>query len=278
MYSASQDRIAGDDPLKQLVDLTRTLVVSTQDNGEKLNAILARNETEQFGPLNFAHDHPYAAVGSSSRHIRPALSTPGAAAINRGPDVQQEFRTIKDSLQSVRLLEDHKVHDGKAGIRRQDQQAVTTISKCARYQETALKILQGIDVDSISLSQLKDNLQQLYTVVVANVNFLQDEYSALVVKGSTDEKVARMFRSFRSNTSGLTPEAINDLRLAAEITAATSSTPDSNHRGGYAPRGRGRPWRGRGYHRRGGYQRDDAYSAYQGAGSTIPTTSSQDNN
>ncbi len=49
------------------------------------------------------------------------------------------------------------------------------------------------------------------------MKYLRDEYSALVVQGTCNCDVSRLFRSFRHNTSGLTADAIEGLHNASQV-------------------------------------------------------------
>ena len=83
------------------------------------------------------------------------------------------------------------------------------------------------------------DIQDLYDIALAQIRYLQDEYGCLHVSGVFDKDTTKLFRSFRNNTSGLSPEAIEDLRKAASITASRPQSQNSRPppRGRYNQRG-----------------------------------------
>ena len=89
------------------------------------------------GGISGSGSSPVGAVGGHSAGSGITHNTP-----------QRGYEIIKDSLNKVKLPEDLHVFDSKSGISRDCQQNLTTISKCARYTETALKQLSVmVDAD-----------------------------------------------------------------------------------------------------------------------------------
>jgi hypothetical protein len=108
------------------------------------------------------------------------------------------------------------------------------LAKVARYTEALLRKLSVLAVDTITPA----DLHELFIIALAEIRFLQDEYAVLQVQSQFDKDTTKLFRSFRSNTSGLSEEAIEDLRKAAAITAHKPAPTSSDRPRG---RGRGRP-------------------------------------
>ena len=98
-----------------------------------------------------------------------------------------------------------------ACIKRKDQQTLNVISKCGQYVETVLKLL----------SQSKENQpldnEPILTTLTAYIHYLQDEYSALLVKEMFDDSTARLFLSLQKGNSGFDQQSINNVRIAAEL-------------------------------------------------------------
>ena len=106
---------------------------------------------------------------------------------------------IYPSLQKVRLSQEYKLNDSRQGIARADQTAYNIIAKCARYVETSFKWL------SLQSNQNDPELQNLYTIQVAQLAYLQDEFSALLVQGQFDQDTSKLFRTLQKKTRlGLT--------------------------------------------------------------------------
>ena len=131
--------------------------------------------------------------------------------------------------------------ESKQGIKKEDQGAINIVSRCAKYVETALKWLSSQDEEN-------EDMAHLYTVLKAQMQFLQTEYAGLVVKGTFDGETAKIFKCLQKNSLAFRGEALSHLRSAAEISAARgqfNNTQQSGFRGrgpsGYRyQRGRGR--------------------------------------
>lgn len=80
----------------------------------------------------------------------------------------------------------------------------------------------------------------LVTTLKANIQYLQEEYSTLLVKGRFDDSTAQLFRALQKGNSGFDTKAINNVRIAAELTSIQPKAPfrqPSNFRPpGYTPR------------------------------------------
>lgn len=157
-------------------------------------------------------------------------------------DVQGEFRHIKNIYQNKDLPPEIRLNVDRTGIKREDQPRFNLIASVSKYPETILKILAS-DVD-------KDTqLEQIFTIAIAQQRYLQDEYSSVLVNSSFNSQTARFFRTLQKNTSSFPAQALANLQAAATISAAASpSQPNYNPpRRGFNPRGRG--YRGRGNYR-----------------------------
>jgi len=114
-------------------------------------------------------------------------------------DIQSEFAAIKDTLTKVKLPANLRLCESRQGIQRSDQTAFNILSRFGRYAETTIKLLSTIDEEKID----EQSLQKLFSVQLAQIRYLQEEYSALVVQSQFYNSTARIFRSLQENTSGL---------------------------------------------------------------------------
>jgi len=134
------------------------------------------NRVQQTNFESAVPDPPLGRITSSvSAHVQTKPE--------QGLDVQREYECIKDSLTKVKLPNELKLLDNKLGIKREDQQHLTSISKSARYTETCLKLLSTFDDKRVTI----EDLSSLYTVLVAHINSLQSDFTGLVVKGQFDK-------------------------------------------------------------------------------------------
>jgi hypothetical protein len=70
------------------------------------------------------------------------------------------------------------------------------------------------------LSQVKKrqlDLDPIATVQAANIEYLQDKYSAILVKGRYDSNRANLLCALTKGSAGFTKCNINKVRLAAEL-------------------------------------------------------------
>ena len=150
-------------------------------------------------------------------------------------DIQQEFNTLKSSVEKVVLPSGLKLHDSRSGVKREDQPVLTVLSKCGRYIETALKLLSQIkEGDNVDLNPLSITL-------IANLKYLQDEYAALLVNGKFDKGTSQLFRSLQTHNSGFDSQQLQNVRVAAELSSISNRyQPPTQSRGSGRGGGRGR--------------------------------------
>ena len=187
--------------------------------------------------------------------LSPVDTSPTGESISTA-ELQRSYDIIKDSLIKVSLPEDLRVYDAKTGISKDCQGTLAVLSKCSRYTETALKQL-SVTVESVENRDGRVNisdLKKLFTILHAEVGYLQGEYTNLMVKSKFDDNTASLFKCFEKNQAAFSDQSLNHLRCAAEISAI-------GHR--QAPRGRGsrgnHGGRGRGFFNR---QQSDTYHSF----------------
>ena len=180
------------------------------------------------------------------------LPTADSEEVNAA-ELHREFESIRDSLIRVKLPNDIKVFDSKVGIKQECQPALTVISKCARYTETAFKQLSLIadlhlhapgEASNDRSEPIFDSLQKLYVILHSEIAYLQSEYTGLLVKSRFDTDTANLFKCFERNNAAFSDRSLENLRRASEISAASlkQNKQSNNWRGGF----RGRGQRGRG--------------------------------
>ena len=103
--------------------------------------------------------------------------------------------------------------DSRAGVGKGDLARFQVIQKCARFQETALKLL--------SSAPAADPLtEQLTTVALAQTRYLQEEYTHLIVANQFDDSTAQLFKTLQHNPATFTPGAVENLQRAVAIAGA----------------------------------------------------------
>jgi hypothetical protein len=156
-------------------------------------------------------------------------------------EVQRAYEIVKNSLNGVQLPQSLHVYDSKTGISKECQPSLNILSKCARYTETALKQLNQIVLKDKYDGD--DDLKYLFTILQAEIGYLQSEYTALMVRSKFDDSTTNLFKCFERNQAAFTDQALGHLRCAAEISAISHRQP----RGNRFPSFRGSRGRGRGF-------------------------------
>ena len=105
----------------------------------------------------------------SGRHdennVAPSVNTTSGHNI---ADFQREFEIIKNSVIKVKLPNELILLESKSGIKRPDQSHLGTLTKCARFTESALKLLASLDEQY--LTRIPE-LSKLYSVCCAHELF-----------------------------------------------------------------------------------------------------------
>ena len=209
--------------------------------GEETNrtsrTLLGSNRGFGFGACSREDDEEE--NGRPDVRVSQALTFPDFNA------VQEEFRTIKDAVQKVKLPKEIKVEESKKGIKRQDQSKAAIITNCASYTECLLKLLLTCPEDRPISEQ---NWNDIITVIVAQLRYLQEEKSLLLVNSSLGEGVGTLYRQFREHTSMFNAADISKLESCVQLYNASSQNQSGDRsfsRGRGAGRGRGF-YRGRG--------------------------------
>ena len=136
-----------------------------------------------------------ASSGGDGQHGNSAPSATQSQDFTPAGDIQGQVKALSDSLRPVSIAPELKLNETRShsGIKKQDQNAAKIISKCAYYVETAFKLLGTMQADSISEAQL----QNLHVILMGQMEYLQDEYSALYVQGTfPTETVSKFYRNF----------------------------------------------------------------------------------
>lgn len=180
----------------------------------------------------------------------------------REGEIQRDFERIRDSLSRIPLPNNLRVHDTSTGIKSDCRPQLKIIQKSARFAETALKLLASLDSPTpTTLSYDNVDINNLYTVLKAQISFLQAEYSNLVVRSTFNDETSRLFRSLEASSSSFNERSLQNIRVAAELAAVSNRTTNSRGRGNFAPR-----------RFRGGYDNRRPYQNYhyRGSGNHFP--------
>lgn len=235
---------------------------------EKINERIDNLEKqENKSPAQDVNADP---ANNTSDHDRsnsdPTTTSPSVTTSSTAADIQRDFERIKETLQRTPVPDNYKVRDSAVGIKQDCKQSLKILSKCARYSETAIKIIHQIPVTNNGPDVSEGALNCLFTCVAAQINLLQQEYTNLVVKSTFDDETARIFRQFENNSSTFSDSALQNIRVAAELsTLSIRPSPTQPRRGN--PIHRGGRSTGRGFFR--GYRGNGVNARSDFAGRTF---------
>lgn len=207
---------------------------AVQSSGLPSQQFMLQQQQHNRQDRNSSNQTPIEASGNSQPH---------QATLNFGPEdftaedtvydceIQEKFNSVRSSVEKVVLPPFLKLHDSRSGVKRDDQQTLNVISKCGRYVETAIQLL------SQSKEEEPFDVKPVITTLTANIQYLQEEYAALLVKGRFDDSTAQLFKSLQKGNSGFDSRAINNVRIAAELSSIQQRGARFQHR----PPARGYP-------------------------------------
>ena len=196
-------------------------------------------------------------------------------------EIQKEYQCIRDSVSRVQLDPCLRLCEGPCPVGNQnkvERANYFNLTKSSRYVETALKLMKlcykDIDEKGSVGTQLID---QIATVLKANIDHNHKEYQAVLVASQFDQDTAKVFRTLQKNSACFTSEGVNQLKVAAELAAIKGQNNSAQYRGGQSQRphfygNRGYRSRGRGfsnsYHRQRqfGHGRPDVFHDLSGTG------------
>lgn len=174
------------------------------------------------------------------------------------PCVQKEYTNIRDTLSRIKLPNNQRLSETGLGISKKDRPTFAVIQKNSRYLETGLKLLQLAQADESVNAESAQYLSQLGIVLQAAIAFNQQEYQALLVGSQFDPDTTRLFRVMQKSENCFSPQALTQLKLAAEI-ASVHSHSSARDRPSYTPSA-GTNYRGRGRGRSNFYDRQQHYN------------------
>ena len=120
---------------------------------------------------------------------------------------------VRDSVSKVKLPTDLTVGDSRAGVGKGDLPRFQVIQKCAKIQETVLKIPSTASVSDPAINQLT-------IVAIAQIRYLQEEYTNLLVSNQFDDSTAQLFKTLQQNPAAFTAGAVENLQRAVTIAGA----------------------------------------------------------
>ena len=131
------------------------------------------------GPINAPHEESTSSASSNDQ-------------------LHQQYKSIKDSVQKIRLPPGLKVETSLRGVGQQFNKTARVIHAAADYSETLLKLLLAIDTSNDPIVISDDLVDCLVIAVTAQVRYLQSEKSVCFVSGRFGEDVGNLFREFKT--------------------------------------------------------------------------------
>ncbi|GFO22533.1 hypothetical protein PoB_004903800 [Plakobranchus ocellatus] len=205
----------------------------TDSGSQTVNVKRSSNRTGRIDPQTFGQslDTDRSTHGSAiGQSLDPKRSTHHSASpaetSSSAADILKDFERLRDSLVRIPVPNNFKVNHTTTGIKQDCRGTLRVLSKWARFAETGLKVLTTLpdERDSSSVSIQREDLESIFVVFAAQINFLQSEYAGLVVKSTLNDETSRIFRSFENNASSFSRQSLQNVRIAAELASIHGRT------------------------------------------------------
>ena len=193
---------------------------------------------------------------TATHHLQSSESTESSYTSFTEPSadvIQAKYKSIKDSLQRIRLPEGYKTDTALRGIGRQHIQQARVINASSDYAETLMKFILTLQEEAPLTAQ---DIDTCMTIVSAHIKYLQAEKGVCYVNAKFGDNVGSMFREFKSHSSVFSPGDIATLERVVQLASAHNNNRGSSQRGG----------RGRGYRGNQGYDGGYSRGVYRGHG------------
>ena len=143
--------------------------------------------------------------------------------------LQDQFKTIKDTLAKIKLPLGFKTDFSLRGVGRNQTSSAKIINNCCEYAETLMKYVLCLQTgDPIQ----EENINTLMNILAAQIKYLQSEKAICFVNGKFGENVGTLFREFKSHTSVFSPEDVQVLEHVTQLANSQRGRGRGN-RGGY---------------------------------------------
>lgn len=244
---------------------TRSILTTPQDEHDYAGA------SHEDREVSFKTNLKVGAHKLSSSKKNPTVSSLGKLDAQApkliSENLQAEYRSLADVYSQQQVPEYLKFKGSKAGIKAEKCETATIVSNAARYAELILKICERVN-SHMGESEfcVNDHLSHIYSVAAAQVRYLQEEQSTLVMGNRFGPRVGQIFKDLRQHTSTFTPDAIEDAKSAIALAGAEENSRPPRQQQSNFQRGNFRFRGGRGRARGGGQFALNQYTDQQNPG------------
>ena len=113
------------------------------------------------------------------------------------------------------------------------ERSANILSNVAKFGETMAKILIDVQVKAKDPDYaVNTHLSEVYTCIVALLQYVQEEHNGLVVGGSFGDSTQCIYRAMKKNTSAFAGENLEVIRPAIILSGAESQPQQNNYRPG----------------------------------------------
>ena len=134
-------------------------------------ARLADSQSQTNDALAKLADIQVSAHGSAHSTRRPVVV--GAQQDTDDSDLQALAQQIKEKYRNVVLDNDHKLHEDRSGVKREDQRLVNVLAKCGRFVETGLRVLAHEQLEDGTLTEVKTS--EIHTLLLSQLAYLHSQ-------------------------------------------------------------------------------------------------------
>ena len=160
---------------------------------------------------------------SKVAHATVLSSDPGSKSGNSGfqliqmEELQSEYCALADSLARQRLSGDLHFQGSKSGVKASAKPMANAVTASARYMETCLKLAVNIQASCKDDINPEKEVGELVVCLLAHLQYLQEEFTNVLVAGKFGDTTQGIFCQLQQNTSAFTPSTIENIKSAIAL-------------------------------------------------------------
>ena len=135
-------------------------------------------------------------------------------------ELQPEYHAIADSLARHRLSGDLHFQGSKCGVKASAKPTANAVTASVRYVKTCLKLAVNIQASCKDNINPEKEVGELVVCLLAHLQYLQEEFTNVLVAGKFGDTTQGIFHQLQQNTSAFTPSTIENIKSAIALSTA----------------------------------------------------------